>query len=334
MDPLGQSIIAETAADLASKFVLWAGAKGEHMLRRLTRTTRERFRAVTDLQERDLWNQRLRTVLQEIGNGVVDADAVEFESFEPAAQRFTDDALRSAVESPSEEKRRVLGRLIVRRMESRTESFYELQLREAQEIARDSSFGQLACLATVLLLFHTPLPRLRVEAQAVWFGEALTTAIIALENATWTESDLDHLVREGALWRVEGVGRGRAFTAIQPFGPQLQPRAAKLAGMRNLSITEGENQRPILSGYWLSAAGAVLAAAVLERIINRRVYFPEWEARAHTAASDIIAPFDSEYLARYKDQRGRASEQRMKDVVKRDAEEQMRRSRSRFLRPF
>src|ERR1700693_4443559 len=73
------------------------------------------------------------TALQSERDGELPSDD---EMEEPGTQEFLTDAFAAAMESPDEEKRRVLGRLIAQRLYAQTESSDELYLRQALAIAR------------------------------------------------------------------------------------------------------------------------------------------------------------------------------------------------------
>jgi hypothetical protein len=78
------------------------------------------------------------------------------EASEPAFTQFVDEAMDAAAASRVASKRLMLGRLIARRLQVRTESVEELALRRALRVARDLTESQLLLLAGALLVQRLP----------------------------------------------------------------------------------------------------------------------------------------------------------------------------------
>jgi hypothetical protein len=84
---------------------------------------------------------------------------IESEPREPATQEFVVDSLAAMMESPSEEKREVLGRFVAERLYVETESPEELNLRQAESLTERMNRRHLYTLATLYLVHSTPLPQ-------------------------------------------------------------------------------------------------------------------------------------------------------------------------------
>lgn len=140
--------------------------------------------------------------LQQIGTSVDAHERMLREAGEPATHAFVSDCLEAAFESPDEAKQCVLGDLIAARLTAATESFEELQLRQAQRIVRDSSAAQLLALARVLIVSslpftfeeHVPL------AEVLRFFKAVDDGT---SNAGVDYNDMRYLVSLGAVTESE-----------------------------------------------------------------------------------------------------------------------------------
>lgn len=126
------------------------------------------------------------------------------EASEPAFAQFVDEAMDAAAASRTPSKRLMLGRLIARRLQVRTETPEELALRRALRVARDLTEAQLLLLAAAVLVQRLPsadVPQFDSrDAAEAWLrtycGPALDAFVARLP---WDSDDFEVLASDGAI---------------------------------------------------------------------------------------------------------------------------------------
>lgn len=132
---------------------------------------------------------------------------IEEESVEPRARRFIEEAFAASMESPSEDKRDLLGRLVARRLYVKSESTEELTMREALTVAEKLNDEYLRVLATLSLIHGPPTPVHQVTRGELyrWWDARLLPVLIALDVREPNYGELEHLVFVGAATLSERV---------------------------------------------------------------------------------------------------------------------------------
>lgn len=124
------------------------------------------------------------------------------EAEEPATYIFVRKCLEAASQSPDEAKQCAFGDLIAARLVATTESFDELQLRQARRIVNDCSAVHILALARLLIVtnppfaFEEPIPPPKVKH----FFAAVDQATVPRETGY---SDMRYLVSLGAITEVQ-----------------------------------------------------------------------------------------------------------------------------------
>lgn len=277
---------------------------------------------------------------------------VEVESKEPAASKFIAAAIEDAIDSPSEGKRALLGRMIAHRLSVATESYYELVLRRSRVIAAGLNDSQLMLLGATMLTSATPEPPERfgtAREAATFFDAHYGEALTRFAFATWTRSDVQNLIAAGAIVEEnleELAARARhelpprfSFAAEFPprFGAddELQTIRQRVRGAFNVKLFphSAPRVREPLSDLWLLPPGAIIAALVLEAHTRARILFPEWERIERDAihASALVAPFSSNDLltgaAEQRRRRSRALTERVNEQAPKALADDLRRSK-------
>jgi hypothetical protein len=233
------------------------------------------------------------------------------ENDEPAAALFTADAFEAGVSSPNDGKRKLIGRMIARRYSVRTETNYEVLLRDALRIATTATEPQLSLLAALMVSSYTPVPSgiSSVPESAKFVNVTFADTIAALGESKWTRSDVERMTVAGAIEEVNATDTRSANVSM--FVPprnrfalrrtdataesqQLEDRLTEAFAARRSRIEAAWSREPI-GDLWFRPAGAVLAALVLEQHINQRIRFPEWE-EADDIDGALIAPMSSAIL--------------------------------------
>jgi hypothetical protein len=119
---------------------------------------------------------------------------------EPAAQEFVVDSLAAIMESPSKDKRDLLGRFIAKRLYVTTESPEELTLRQAEAMAKRMNREHLFALATLYLVHDTPLPHgLKMREANVWMDERLMPIVAEIAESEPSLEELRYLTSLGVV---------------------------------------------------------------------------------------------------------------------------------------
>ncbi|HTU70331.1 MAG TPA: hypothetical protein VMF11_08395 [Candidatus Baltobacteraceae bacterium] len=122
------------------------------------------------------------------------------EMLEPAAQDFVSDAFLAVMESPSPEKRTLLGRLIAQRLYAKTESSNELYLRQAEMLTRRMNTSHLWVAATVYLVHNAPLPQgYKRDDVYGWMDRNLWPVFSVVCKNVPTYDELDYLSSLGVV---------------------------------------------------------------------------------------------------------------------------------------
>jgi hypothetical protein len=126
------------------------------------------------------------------------------EASEPAFAQFVDEAMDAAAASRTPSKRLMLGRLIARRLQVRTESTEELALRRALRVADDLTESQLLLLAAAVLVQRLPAPDVPQfgsrDAAEAWLRAYCGPALDALvPRVPWDSDDFEVLASDGAI---------------------------------------------------------------------------------------------------------------------------------------
>ncbi len=125
---------------------------------------------------------------------------IALELTEPSTQDFVSDTLAAMMESPSEEKRDLLGRLIARRLYAKTESSEELYLRQAQSLSRRMNKRHLYALATLSLVRSAPMPKFESRDLAYrWLDRHLWPILQIVSDVDPTFEELNYLTSLGAV---------------------------------------------------------------------------------------------------------------------------------------
>ncbi len=133
-----------------------------------------------------------------------DWNVVHEEASEPAFAQFVEEAMDAAASSPAPSKRLMLGWLIARRLQMRTESAEELALRRALRVVRDLTESQLLLLAAAVLVQWLPsegVPQFDSrDAAEMWLRSYCHSALQPLvERVPWESADFDVLASDGAI---------------------------------------------------------------------------------------------------------------------------------------
>jgi len=126
------------------------------------------------------------------------------EASEPAFAQFVDEAMDAAAASRTPSKRLMVGRLIARRLQVRTEAAEELALRRALRVARDLTESQLLLLGAAILVQRLPstdVPQFDSrDAAEVWLraycGPVLQNLV---PRVPWDSDDFEVLASDGAI---------------------------------------------------------------------------------------------------------------------------------------
>ncbi len=147
----------------------------------------------------------LKSQLQDDAS-TIDWRFVSAEAEEPAVEAFIDDALSSAVETISEAKRLMLGRLIAKRLQTKSGTREELTLRRALEVIDKLTEEQLRLLAAICLVQSPPLENARPGVYAsldeleAAIKPGLFSTARSLKNAGgWIDDDFQTLISIGAI---------------------------------------------------------------------------------------------------------------------------------------
>ncbi|HEY1655377.1 MAG TPA: hypothetical protein VGF86_09710 [Candidatus Tumulicola sp.] len=129
------------------------------------------------------------------------AEVANEELYEPALQDFVTGSFYAAMESPSEEKRNVFGRLIAKRLQCSTESSEDLYLRQAFVIARRCNQRLLNELATISLVNDTPQPSENLTRSEIyeWLDANELPVLERVGKEAFHDDDLRYLDSIGAL---------------------------------------------------------------------------------------------------------------------------------------
>lgn len=250
---------------------------------------------------------------------------------EPAAQAFADQAISDATASPSDGKRRILGRMIAHRLASKTESVYELFLRDARIEVASLNESQLALLATLFALSYTPLPKEETEERVAPFvTERVVPVFNELAKVDPTRSDAEKLLADDVLIETDnGLSEHGSYIDVPrlrlaPYG--ISQGSATSEHVINAAQHFRQEKLPYqspsrgtgLRSLWLTPKGAVIAALVLEAHFHERIYFPEWEALEEVLpAAALVAPFSSADLVHYCNQRDATMRKQLKSTLER-----------------
>lgn len=208
---------------------------------------------------------------------------IEPELQEPAAQEFVVDSLAAMMESPSEEKREVLGRFVAERLYVETESPQELNLRQAESLTERMNRRHLYALATLYLVHVTPLPQrvTRGEIHA-WMERQLLPISRIVADVDPSYGELSYLSAIGAVLYDGSDTRGALITTSH--APAIEQNIFSATGDLLSPVTDydlGEfyewarllhegrspkhgDARISLSSYTLTPPGALIAWTVLE----------------------------------------------------------------------
>ncbi len=204
---------------------------------------------------------------------------------EPATQEFVVDSLAAMMESPSEEKRELLGRFIAKRLYMATESSEELSLRQAEATAQRMNRRHLYALATLYLVHYTPVPTglSRQEIHA-WMDKRLLPVVKVVAETDPSPEELSYLTSLGVVhYDASDTSEAIIATSRPPaieqniisatgetlsFGSRFDLGAfykwAKDLYNGSPPMRGGPNRGPV-APYILTAPGLTIAETVLER---------------------------------------------------------------------
>lgn len=197
-------------------------------------------------------------------------ERVASESREPAVESFIDGALSSAVESTSEAKRLMLGRLIAKRLETKSGTREEMTLRQALETIDKLTEEQLRLLAAINLVHAPPLDGGMRQFSSLDELEAeirpsLFNAARQLKNSGgWIDEDFQTLVSVGA---VVSLGTGNDLgLALQEHAGSIEQWLNQL-GIPPYSGIEGDIGTP---GSRTAYANRFPTVTILEKLAAGR----------------------------------------------------------------
>lgn len=235
-----------------------------------------------------------------------DHDIVD-ELHEPAAQEFVVGTLAAIMDSPSDDKRDLLGRFIAQRLYVATESPDELHLRQAEAMAERMNRQHLFALATLSLVHDTPLPEglSRPEIHR-WLDENLLPVkkIVAAVDPTYVE--LDYLASLGVVHYDRSDTRQALL--LNSHAPAIEQNIFSATGDYPAPVEEydyGEfyawatelyegrspkhgPPRISLAPYILTPPGRRIASTIVERFLGARVA----NASRRVAEHKVIRPAD------------------------------------------
>jgi len=233
-------------------------------------------------------------------SGKFDTDVARDEASEPGFEQFVEKAVDAAAASTSEAKRLLLGSMIARRLQVRTDSLEEVALRRAVDVVEYLNESQLLLLAALCLknmLGQIPefIERPSVSRYDLedWLVRNWGSALLKLSVTSWTSYDLEVLAEFG-LVRLPAPGPGallleepRSGMPVQQwlaqnrvdaldFGPDIDPmnpehspligeRFPTIRALANL-IEGDEGLRESLEYAIVSPAGWNIGELVLDRL--------------------------------------------------------------------
>jgi hypothetical protein len=162
------------------------------------------------------------------------------EADEPSTRRFVSDAFDASASTTLESKRMLIGVLIARRLEAKTDSDEEILLRRALTTVEDLSENQLRILAAASLVQMPPIHREQIffpslDAAEKYLHDAYFRVARQLKNTLWLDEDeFGALVSVGAV-RLQDEGNALVVSEdAPPFDQWLHqfvkgPDAAMLA---------------------------------------------------------------------------------------------------------
>jgi len=145
-----------------------------------------------------------------IGVGTFDAETADREASEPATRAFVRRALESAVNSTSEAKQMLLGRLIAQRLQTKTDTVDDIALRRAVEVVGSITEHELLLLAANVLvrfrLYGLPKINSRDAAEHVLSECFASVATRLVAVGPWSVDDFESLSSLGVIRIAEGPG--------------------------------------------------------------------------------------------------------------------------------
>lgn len=184
------------------------GQLGDFVWKQLIRAIGRAFPTLAEIDPRELATRvrrmeqafaGLNEELARLRNVDVAID-VETELLEPATQDFVTDTFAAVMESPDDEKRHTLGRLVAQRLFTTTETADELCLRRAESLARRMNRAHLWTAATLYLVHYTPLPSGMSRADVYsWMDAVLLPILDKVCPSAPSYGDLDYLTSLGAV---------------------------------------------------------------------------------------------------------------------------------------
>lgn len=247
------------------------------------------------------------TLADAIGAGIWQPLTAEREAAEPSFESFADRAVNVAADSRVESKRRLVGRLIMRRLQIADCGDQETLHDRILRAARDLTEPQLLALAALAFLRDLGIPESPFadhdEAEA-WLNERHARAVRRFKGVPWTDDDLEMLGQTGTIavaLRLHGTFLGgehaddldqwlyanglssQTLLEDDAGSPQWRSRFLERfpvsSAIRSLSrgtlfVASDDKRVPYrLDEQRLSSAGCVLAAEVLKTI-------KRWEANS------------------------------------------------------
>lgn len=220
---------------------------------------------------------------------------IDAELLEPSAQDFVSDAFVAIMESPSNEKRNLLGRLIAQRLYATTESRDELYLRQAESLTRRMNTPQLWAMATLYLVHYPALPiGLSRDELYIWMDKNLLPVLDVVCKVMPTDEDLDYLTSLGAVTN-DGSATSNNLS-LSEHAPSIEQRVLQATSdhfeqlenkdrgrfynrayeLYNGKLSREQGQVLIsLSPYGLSVPGIKIAEIIVAQLQAQQVMPPQ-----------------------------------------------------------
>jgi hypothetical protein len=252
---------------------------------------------------------------------------------EPSCRRFAAEATLAALSSPSEGKRRLLGRLVARRCGTKTEGVYECLLRDALEFVGKASEEQLSLLGALVVSSFTPMPLVLADGKTPdkVATELYGDAVEALSAVTWARVDIERLISSGLVEEITSsdinashiVRANPRPSATVPiasdgqFRTTFHDRINNAFGAHRSHTNWGWSREPI-NELWPNPVGAVIGCLVLECHVLKRIRFAEWE-NVNPAPDELVAPFSSTELSEHNRRKNAGRRAALSEVLKKKA---------------
>lgn len=253
---------------------------------------------IDDERVRQVAKMLTATLEDSVRAGTLDVKAANAEASEPAFEEFVEDAFDAAANTTADAKRLLLASMIAERLNAKTDSQEETNLRRSLAIVRDLNKSQLLLLAAIMLVQEFPSPggpppaRFGSRAEAeTWLRKRFGSLVVELKREQWNRTDFEILSSLGAIRitgdfaipgrltsRADGIEQWLAQHEVGPYdvGPDLDPYnrdhhtriKARFPTIFALKDIIAPKDGPKLDDVVLSPAGRTIASLLLERLLT------------------------------------------------------------------